>query len=228
MRLADSLHPKSSLPADKGDATDRITAAITHGILSGAFVPGQHLLESNLSRQLSVSRSSLREAMKRLAAENIVTLTQYRGAFVDILDRQATLDLLHISELLACLGARSAAIACKDVTNKAVMSRAANNLKEQTSQLGFLESWRGVYAAAFELNANRELAKIFPISRSDLVRAQIARHQSLEQRDLLARGLLDVAHAIIGEKPDAAEGAMRAHFALARHAVDQLPTSAFG
>jgi DNA-binding GntR family transcriptional regulator len=208
------------------DAVDRIAAAVTQGILAGTFVPGQHLPEGDLSRKLSVSRGSLREAMKRLAAENIVTLAPYRGAFVDVLDRRAAVDLMDISELLACVAARSVADAGLTSAGKIDMARAAKNLLGQNSQFGVLESWREFFAVVLMLTANREMMRIFPLARSDLVRSQIVRLHSFEQWGRLTRDLQDVAAAIIDQRPQEAEHAMRAHFIAVRQAVERLPAEA--
>ena len=56
--------------------------AITAGIESGRFVPGQRLTEAELTRQLGVSRGPVREAFKRLAGEGVLDLTRHRGAVV--------------------------------------------------------------------------------------------------------------------------------------------------
>ncbi|MCK4897409.1 MAG: FadR family transcriptional regulator, partial [Anaerolineales bacterium] len=52
-------------------------------ILSGAFTPGEKLpAEQELSRQLDVSRSSIREALRVLEAEGIIEVKRGAGAFV--------------------------------------------------------------------------------------------------------------------------------------------------
>ena len=45
-------------------AIDIVTDAVSQGIRAGHFVPGQHLLEPDLTRRLGISRGSLREALK--------------------------------------------------------------------------------------------------------------------------------------------------------------------
>lgn len=82
---------KDSLPVTENEsATDKVAEAITQGIRTGVFVPGQHLLEPDLTRRLGISRGSLRESLKHLAAAGIVTLNRYRGAYIGLLDRTAS------------------------------------------------------------------------------------------------------------------------------------------
>lgn len=72
-------------PLDMPSAGERIADRLVTAIALGGFVPGQRLpSERELSAMLGVSRSSVREAIQRLAAEGYVTVRRGRtgGAFV--------------------------------------------------------------------------------------------------------------------------------------------------
>jgi DNA-binding GntR family transcriptional regulator len=60
--------------------------AIVAGIASGALLPGQRLVESELARTLHMSRVPLREALKILETQGIVESTPHRGTFIPPLD----------------------------------------------------------------------------------------------------------------------------------------------
>ena len=60
--------------------------AIVGGIASGALVPGQRLVESELAGTLQMSRVPLREALKILETQGIVESTPHRGTFIPPLD----------------------------------------------------------------------------------------------------------------------------------------------
>jgi len=64
-----------------------VVDAIVSGIRLGRFVPGQKLVEADLTESIGVSRGPVREALKRLAAEGIVSLTRHRGAYIRVLTR---------------------------------------------------------------------------------------------------------------------------------------------
>ncbi|MFM6832094.1 MAG: GntR family transcriptional regulator, partial [Novosphingobium sp.] len=91
------------------DTIQKLADGIVYCIRSGQMVPGQHLVESDLTRRFGVSRGSLREGLKHLAADGIVTLTRFRGAYISALDRKAVHDLLDVLEPLCTLAARVAA-----------------------------------------------------------------------------------------------------------------------
>jgi DNA-binding GntR family transcriptional regulator len=59
-----------------------VTSAIRQAILQGVLRPSERLVESRLSEQLGVSRGPVREALKQLQNEGLVTLFPRRGGIV--------------------------------------------------------------------------------------------------------------------------------------------------
>jgi DNA-binding GntR family transcriptional regulator len=55
-------------------------------ILAGEVAPGTPLVQANLARDLGVSMTPVREALRDLATEGLVTLSPHRGAIVTKLD----------------------------------------------------------------------------------------------------------------------------------------------
>jgi DNA-binding GntR family transcriptional regulator len=78
-------------------------------IVSAELRPGQHLVETELARQLGVSRQPVREALHRLEAEGWVDLRPSQGAFVHVPTEQEVDELLDVRQLLEAEAARLAA-----------------------------------------------------------------------------------------------------------------------
>lgn len=78
-------------------------------VIGGRLQPGQHLVETDLARQLRVSRQPVREALHRLEAEGWVDLRPNQGAFVHVPTDQEVDELLDVRELLEAQTARLAA-----------------------------------------------------------------------------------------------------------------------
>lgn len=78
-------------------------------IVGGELPPGQHLVETDIARQLGVSRQPIREALHRMEAEGWVDLRPSQGAFVHIPTDSEVDDLLNVRELLEAEMARLAA-----------------------------------------------------------------------------------------------------------------------
>ncbi len=83
--------------------------ALVELVVGGALRPGQHLVESELARQLGVSRQPVREALHRLEAEGWIDLRPSHGAFVHVPTDREVDQLLDVRELLEGATARLAA-----------------------------------------------------------------------------------------------------------------------
>jgi DNA-binding GntR family transcriptional regulator len=83
--------------------------ALVELVVAGRLRPGQHLVETELARQLGVSRQPVREALHRLEAEGWVDLRPNQGAFVHVPTDQEVDELLDVRELLEVETARLAA-----------------------------------------------------------------------------------------------------------------------
>ena len=100
-------------------------------IVNADLSPNQHLVETDLARQLGVSRQPVREALHRLQAEGWVELRPAQGAFVHVPTDQEVDELLDVRQLLEAETARLAA---------------HNATPEQVKQLR--ELWRSGRSAA--------------------------------------------------------------------------------
>jgi DNA-binding GntR family transcriptional regulator len=78
-------------------------------IIGGELPPGQHMVETDLARQLGVSRQPIREALHRMEAEGWVDLRPSQGAFVHVPTDSEVDELLDVRELLEAETARLAA-----------------------------------------------------------------------------------------------------------------------
>ncbi|MER5766187.1 GntR family transcriptional regulator [Streptomyces sp. NPDC001985] len=89
-------------------AAERAYAHLRSEILDGVLPPGAPLLEVEQSERLGVSRTPVREALRRLSAEGLVEPSGKRGLVVtQVHDR----DVRSLFELRACLEAQAAQLA---------------------------------------------------------------------------------------------------------------------
>ena len=83
---------------------DSAARLLSEKILSGQIRPGERLNESDLSRQLHISRAPIREALQHLLEQGLVVNITRRGMFVVSLDRQ---DIDKINRLRVVLEAEA-------------------------------------------------------------------------------------------------------------------------
>lgn len=105
-----------SMPVAQG-LPDRIYSALKHRILTCSLAPGQRLPEKDLSQDLGVSRTPLREALNRLALEGLVFLTPYRGYAVTTVELE---DIRNLSELRLVVESEAAALAANRATDEEI------------------------------------------------------------------------------------------------------------
>ena len=79
------------------------------GIQDGEFHSGQRLREAELANRLSVSRTPVREALRRLASEGLIEFAPSRGMMIVELDKQQVRELYALRETLEGAAARFAA-----------------------------------------------------------------------------------------------------------------------
>jgi len=100
--------------AVRGHTTDDVTGAMREAILDGVLSPSTWLRESELATTFKVSRTPIREALKRLADEGLVIKTAHHGAMVASLSLEDVLALYVVREDLEGLAARLAAVRCPE------------------------------------------------------------------------------------------------------------------
>lgn len=83
---------------------------IREAIMLGEFRSGEKLVEVSLCERLGISRPSLREAMRTLEAERLITIIPNRGPMVSVLTWEDALNIYHVRVLLEGEAARLAAV----------------------------------------------------------------------------------------------------------------------
>src|SRR5258707_12411948 len=89
--------------------SDFVASQIVRGLYAGRYVAGQRLVESSLAREFKVSRGSVREAFRRLAAEGVISITMHTGACIRSFTKSEALDVLRVFEVLLTLAATQGA-----------------------------------------------------------------------------------------------------------------------
>jgi DNA-binding GntR family transcriptional regulator len=92
---------------------DRAYVELRDQIVTLAIAPGAPINEESLGRELGLGRTPLREAIKRLALENLVAVYPRRGTFVTEIN---ITDLAHISDVRVQLEGHAAYRAAQRLT----------------------------------------------------------------------------------------------------------------
>lgn len=83
--------------------SDQVYESLSHAILTRQIKPGQHLVEQPLADQLSVSRISIREAIRRLAQDGLVEIIPSKGSYVVNLTADDVKEIYQLRSALECI-----------------------------------------------------------------------------------------------------------------------------
>ena len=93
---------------------DVVFDTLRQAILDGTLQPGERLMELHLAQQLGVSRTPVREALRKLELEGLVLNIPRRGAVVAQITQKDLEDVLEVRAALEELAVRQA---CKKISS---------------------------------------------------------------------------------------------------------------
>ncbi|MGH3170581.1 MAG: GntR family transcriptional regulator [Trebonia sp.] len=101
--MTDAAAPEQQLAGDL--LSDQVYGRIRQSIIDGELAPGERLVESEIARRYGISQAPVREAIKKLGHEGLVTYRKRRGNYVTVISadeaRQARMVRAVIEELAA-------------------------------------------------------------------------------------------------------------------------------
>lgn len=136
---------------DRAGRAERAADHVRRGILDGTYPFGTRLSEPRISRELNVSRNTLREAFRALAQERLVVHELNRGVFVRVPTTQEVSELYDVRRLVEC-----AAVALHPGGNPG-LERVIETL-ERADATAHAEDWVGVGTA--DIDFHRELTAL--------------------------------------------------------------------
>lgn len=190
-------------------------------IFARELEPGAWIDEAAITQALGISRTPLREALKVLAAEGLITMKVRRGAYVTEVSEQ---DLREVYELLALLEADAAGVVATQANDEELQS-----LRQLQAQL---EAATDDREAFFRINEAFHL-RLLDIANNRWRNQMVAdlrkvmklnRHQSLFKSGRMAQSLAEhaaIVEALMARNPAAATERMRNHFANGLQAAGQ-------
>ena len=188
-------------------------------ILGHTLHPGSWIDEQALAAEFGISRTPLREALKVLAAEGLVTMKLRRGAYVTEVSER---DLAEVYHLLALLESDAARVVARNATaaQMAELIRLHRQLEDEVEDRdAFFAANERFHMALLDIADNRwrnqlvaDLRKVMKLNRHHSLFKQGRLEASLkEHRQLMA--------ALKSRNGERAQALMQQHFANGRDAA---------
>jgi DNA-binding GntR family transcriptional regulator len=215
-------HPPVAEPAVPAqNPSQRAYEQLQAAIVNGKLQPNERLVETDLVRMLSASRSAVRTALVRLTQEGLVEHEPNRGAKVRLIDEHEAAEILESRMVLEGLAARYAArhATNADLTELEAILSEMRRLLDDGDLLGASGLNAKLHARLLEIAQHGTVSRLVSTLSSQLVRFQyrtILQPGRAEQSHTEHRAIVE---AVAAADPDAAEQAMRAHLG---HVVEAL------
>lgn len=202
----------------------QVAERLRERIFSHELPPGTWVDEQALAEQYGISRTPLREALKVLASEGLVTLKPRRGCYVtEISDR----DLDEIFTVMAMLEGECARVIASRATDADLARlQTVHADLEQAARAGdidgFFEANQAFHHAIQEIADNHWLLHVIEDLRKVI---KLSRHHSLYSEGRLEQALAEhraVLDALIARDASAAETRMREHIRSGRAALGRI------
>jgi DNA-binding GntR family transcriptional regulator len=186
---------------------------LREAILGGRLPPGARIVEADVARQMAISRSPVREAVRKLEHEGLVEYVPRHGTVVVGLSRDDVADAYELRAHLEAYGARLAAMRASDASLADLME-----LIERMRACGVAEDLEGLVTADVEFHrqicrasGSRRLLQAWETmnpARWTMVSGLRVSDLSLEQ---IAERHWPILAALKSRKPDTAEIIIRNH-----------------
>lgn len=162
--------PLFGLRERSGTAAETALAALRDRILAGDLEPGTKLNQGKLARELGMSRIPVRDAIRALAAEGLVSHDPHRTAAVTPL---SAADLSELYELRIALEPHASALALANISDEelAAMSDGVRSMRQAGESPAWLEAHDHFHSALYHRCERPRM-----ISLLDHARAQTRRY----------------------------------------------------
>jgi DNA-binding GntR family transcriptional regulator len=197
----------------QGSMSSRVYDLLRDAIIQLKLRPGNLLSETEIAKQLGVSRQPIRESFIKLAEAGLVEVRPQRGTLVQMISRREVENARFIREAIEVAFARKAAseappgtaVALREIVDRQEVAR---NAREP---LQFLRQDEEFHRAIARSIGCESAWKLLETLRAQMDRVRFLSYPAATPLDVLIAQHRAIVAAIEAGDPDRAEAAMREH-----------------
>lgn len=194
---------------------------LRNAILSGDLKPGERLMEISLAEQLGVSRTPVREAIRKLELENFVEMIPRKGAYVAQLKPKDILDILEIRALFDGYAAAAAAEKMSDDEVKllSVTLDKFNKAVAKGDKQAMIETDNRFHDQMIQATKNRKLIEIVNSLQDQFQRFRIIYFNEFDSYDVMQSSHQELYDAIARRDTRSAREKAEQHIRIVESSV---------
>lgn len=192
---------------------DVVFNTLREAILKGELEPGERLMEIALAQKLGVSRTPIREAIRKLELEGLVVMAPRKGAEVAEITLKDLRDVLEVRKNLEELAVE---LACKKATEADIeeMKAAHEEFIKTISQKDLTviaEADVKFHDVIYKITGNKRLIQILNNLREQMYRYRLEYIKDEKKRMIVTDEHLQIIEAIEGKNVDSAKNYIQVH-----------------
>ena len=192
---------------------EEVAERLRQRIFTRELIPGSWIDEMKISQEYGISRTPLREALKVLATEGLVTMKMRRGAYVtDVSDKDLN-DVYHLLSLLESDAAAQVAQWAREEDIEELQTLHSQLAQAVQNRAAFFEINERFHMRLLEIGQNKWRTQMVIDLRKVM---KLNRHNSLLKSGRLEESLLEhqaLMDALATRNPSLSMQRMQAHFA---------------
>lgn len=177
---------------------DIVFQTLRKAILMGELEPGERLMETQLGEKLGVSRTPIREAIRKLELEGLVVMVPRKGAQVAAFTQK---DIQDVLEVRAALEALACKLACHRMDDRSflrlqlIITEYEYAVKEQDIEV-MIQKDVEFHETIFKATNNEKLSQFFNNMREQVDRYRIAYIKSTVESNNVMKEHMEILKAL--------------------------------
>ena len=176
---------------------DVVFNTLRQAILKGELKPGERLMEIALAERLGVSRTPIREAMRKLELEGLVVMIPRRGAQVANITEKDLNDVLEVRIALENVAIEKAcARMSEEEMSRLWLAKEFEHTITEGNLVKFAEADVAFHEIIYQASDNKRLIQVLNNMREQIYRYRVEYLKEGETRDLLVKEHEELTRAI--------------------------------
>lgn len=220
--MTQTLDLRAAAGGPRRTAHEYVRASLRAAILGGQLTGGSRLVQADIARELGVSTTPVREALRDLATEGLVTLDAHRGGIVKRLTYSELQEIINLCRILEPEAMRQVVEAVDEETLQEARA-IAREMEDETDPVRWTELNREFHAVITNATPSHRLRSILQGLRDSAAPyvALATRRRGREQHLRANRQHLEILDSLEARDADRAADLARIHVDLTIEALEE-------